>query len=436
MNATCQPLERLTAARDADVNHNSVERREGRTKVRVLFTYAGGSGHAEPMVPVADALRSAGHTVAFTGAARPLASLAARGFEALTLGQPATEAVAMTESATELKPLVEPDQDHEDDVIRRVYAGTATQRRVPLYAEMFKYWRPDLVVRDEVDFASAILAEAHDLPHAVVIVIGAGGFIRPDVVAEPLDAVRAQHGLPGDPELAVLGRDLVLCPFPPRFRDPDYPLPETTQYFGPATAATPGAVPSWLAALDHRPTVYVTLGTVFPLESGDLFRRLLAGIAALPVNVITTIGRELHPDALGRQPSNVRIEPWLAHDMVLPQADLVVSHGGSGTVTAALAHGLPQIVVAMGADQMLNARRVESLGVGRSLHPITSTPETVRAAVEAVLNDAEMRAAAEAMKREIDAMPSPAAAVPVLEDLAARRRRRVDRVGGSRARRG
>jgi hypothetical protein len=37
-------------------------------------------------------------------------------------------------------------------------------------------------------------------------------------------------------------------------------------------------------------------------------------------------------------------EQWVPQSLLLPHTDLGVSHGGSGTVIAALAHGLPQVV--------------------------------------------------------------------------------------------
>lgn len=45
--------------------------------------------------------------------------------------------------------------------------------------------------------------------------------------AEPLNALRAEYGLPPDTDLALLSRYLVLTPFPPSFRDPAFPLPPT-----------------------------------------------------------------------------------------------------------------------------------------------------------------------------------------------------------------
>jgi len=53
--------------------------------LRVLFSFVGGTGHAEPLVPVALAVRAAGHDVAVTGHDRYLPPLASRGRAAVRL---------------------------------------------------------------------------------------------------------------------------------------------------------------------------------------------------------------------------------------------------------------------------------------------------------------------------------------------------------------
>jgi UDP:flavonoid glycosyltransferase YjiC (YdhE family) len=369
--------------------------------VRVLFSFVGGTGHAEPMVPVAAALRAAGHPVAFAGHADPVRGL---DFETVvtsgTPGQP-----------PERRPLAEPDQAHEEQVVRDHFAGTGARARVARYREVYADWRPDLVVRDEMDLGAAVLTEALGLPHAVVVVLAAGGFLRPDVAAEPLDELRASLGLPPDPTLGRLDRGMVLSPFAPSLRDPAHPLPPGTYAFAPWRPAPPVPHP--------RPRVYVTLGTVFPLECGDLFPRLLAGLAALPVDVVATTGRDVDPAELGPQPPNVEVARWRSLPELLPTVDLVVHHGGSGTLAAAAAHGLPQVVVAMGADQLLNARRVTALGLGRTLHPVTVTPDEAATTVAAVLADDAARTAAARLAAEYATLPDPTTAVPLLESLAA-----------------
>ena len=92
----------------------------------------------------------------------------------------------------------------------------------------------------------------------------------------------------------------------------------------------------------------------------------------------------MDPDELGRQPSNVHIERFLLPSQVLPRCAAVVSHGGSGSVVGALAHGLPMVLLPLGADQPLNARRCETLGVARVLDSLTATPAAVRDALTSV----------------------------------------------------
>jgi UDP:flavonoid glycosyltransferase YjiC (YdhE family) len=350
--------------------------------MRVLFSFVGGTGHAQPMVPVALALRAAGHTVAFAGHAATVAHLP---FEAL---------VTADSPPPPPSPLVDPDHEHELAVVRDFFAGRGPRNRVPRYLPVFRGWAPDLIVRDEMDFGAAIAADLIGVPGATVLVIASDAFVQPSSL-EPLLEFRAELGLPAP------GHGLVLSPFPPSLRADGTAFRTVV----PAPRVT-GA----------RPRAYVTLGSVFPLESGDLFPRLLAGLSTLDVDVVVTTGRDLDPAALGPQPPHVRIAPWLSLDELLPTVDVVVHHGGSGTLTAAIAHGLPQVVLAMGADQMLNAGRIVSLGLGRALHPVTATPAEVAATVSSVL--ATPWPAVTRLQAEYAALPPPSALVPLLTELA------------------
>lgn len=136
-----------------------------------------------------------------------------------------------------------------------------------------------MLVCEEVDFGAMIIAERLALPYATVLVIAAGGFIRSEYVAGPLNEVRADHNLLPDPELAVLDRSLVLFSFPPAYRNPEVPPPATVRYFRPLAAQSTTDTPLWTLRPQHGPTIYVTLGMVFNMESGDLFQRILLGCA-------------------------------------------------------------------------------------------------------------------------------------------------------------
>ena len=142
-------------------------------------------------------------------------------------------------------------------------------------------WRPDVIVADEVDVGTVVAAERLGIPCATVIVLAAGGFLRPDVVAEALDEVRTANGLAPDPGLHRARGTLVIDPTPPGYRDPADPLPadRTLAVRLAPPPAEPTGPPPWPVTRPGRPALYVTLGTIFNAESGDLFERVLAAVA-------------------------------------------------------------------------------------------------------------------------------------------------------------
>ena len=280
-------------------------------------------------------------------------------------------------------------------------------------------WSPDILVRDEIDFGAAVAAERLGLPHATVLCIASGSFVPNSLVVEPLNDLRAVHGLGADPDLAMLDRYLVLSPFPASFRDPTVPPSPNTHLFRSVSAeeSADSLAADWLQALPDGPVVYLTLGTIFNLESGDLFERALAGLRELPGSVVVTVGRELDPQILGPQPPNVLVRQYIPQSLVLPHCDLVVSHAGSGSVSGALTHGLPMVLLPMGADQPLNAARAQQLGVAEVLDAIDATSAAVREAAATVMADPTYRRNAELIRDEIAALPGPERALALLEQL-------------------
>jgi MGT family glycosyltransferase len=384
--------------------------------MRVLFSFAGGSGHFQPLVPLARAVQAAGHEVAFAGQPATVSAVEAAGFTVF-----ATGGVTLRTSSVRT-PLLAFDAAREDRAVSDSFAGRVARDRAAALLDLCGGWLPDLLVCDEMDFGAMVAAERLGLPHVSVLVIAAGAQIRPELVAGPLNDLRAAHGLAPDPEMAMLRRHLVLSPMPPSFRDPDHPLPDTARLIRPPVLdAVDGPAPAWLAGLPpDRPTVYLTLGTVFHLESGDLFERALAGLGDLPVNLVVTVGREIDPAEFGLQPGHVRIERYVPQSLLLPRCDLVVSHAGSGSVTGALAHGVPMVLMPIGADQPDNAGRCAALDVARVLDAVHCTAREVREAALAVLGSPAYRQAAQRMAQEIAAMPSATKAVPLLEALVTR----------------
>jgi UDP:flavonoid glycosyltransferase YjiC (YdhE family) len=113
----------------------------------------------------------------------------------------------------------------------------------------------------------------------------------------------------------------------------------------------------------------------------------------------------------------VHVTQFIPQALVLPHCDAVVAHGGAGSIMGALAHGLPMVLIPMGADQPGNAARCAHLGVARVLDPVGATPDDVRAAVSAILAEPSVREAAGRLRDEIAALPDPAEAVSTVEAL-------------------
>jgi UDP:flavonoid glycosyltransferase YjiC (YdhE family) len=106
---------------------------------------------------------------------------------------------------------------------------------------------------------------------------------------------------------------------------------------------------------------------VAPSTSQDpehrLLRAALAGLAAMPVRVLATTNRR-QPDTSLDVPANARLVDWVSYARTMPACDLVVCHGGHGTVARALASGCAVVAVPAAGDMNENAARIEWAGVG------------------------------------------------------------------------
>jgi UDP:flavonoid glycosyltransferase YjiC (YdhE family) len=385
--------------------------------MRILFTSAPLYGHFHPLVPFARALTDAGHEVAFAAPTALAAAVAHAGFRHLPAG--------LDRDLGDVFPALHtmpPGPERAALMQGTVFADLWPRHMIPDLLALPATWPPDLIVREEMEYGGCLAAEVLGLPHAAVGIMAIGDYIgHGEYVAAPLAALRAEHGLPPDPAPAMLHRYLTLRPFPPSFRDSALPVAPTTHYLRPLLGdrSGPEGLPPWVATLPDRPVVYVGLGTVF--NEPAIFRALIAGLHAEALTLIVTVGRDQDPADYGLQPEHVHIERYIPLSLLLPHCDLVVTNGGSGTLAAALTHGLPVVVVPLQADQPANAARSAALGLGRVVAPADLTPEVARRAVLSVLEDPGCRTAAEQMREEIDTLVGPDHAVALLESLASER---------------
>ncbi len=211
------------------------------------------------------------------------------------------------------------------------------------------------------------------------------------------------------------GHDRLLSVVPESFDAPVADRPATLRdhgFFVPATSA--GAPVDLAPAADGEHTVLVSLSTTY-LQQEDLLGRIVAAVASRPVRALVATGGRVDPSAFD-VPGHVQIFDWLPHAAVLPETDVVVTHGGLGTCAGALSHGVPLVCLPLGRDQHLNAARVEAVGAGIAL-PSGASPGAIAAALDRVLGDPAYAAAAQRIAAESRAAGGPDAAVQDLESL-------------------
>ena len=390
--------------------------------MRVLFTCHPAFGHFLPLTPIARATAEAGHEVAFAAPHFLRSTVEAAGFRWLRAGVEDDEPELVAADA-ELRGLRGPEASvftHE-----RIMVGIRARRMVPDLLALAESWRPDLFVRDCSEFGALTAAELLGVPHAKVEVHAPGQPPRfTAALVEPLRRLRAEFGLPEYPLPDLLGRYLVLVPFPPSLNTIGSPIPPTAHHIRALPPDTPdAALPAWADGVRSRPLVYVSLGTLFSEHRGvEIFSKLLAGLRDVDAEVVATTGRGLDPAALGPQPTQVHIERFLPLGALLPRCSLVVFHGGSGTLIQVLACGLPMVILPLGADQPENAARCAELGAARTLDQGQLTPDRIREAALDVLHSPSYRRAAGRLRDEIERLPGLEFAVELLERLGSERR--------------
>jgi UDP:flavonoid glycosyltransferase YjiC (YdhE family) len=357
----------------------------------------GGSGHLNPLVPVLVAARRLGHDTLVVGP-KALTDLVDRaGFPFRAGGEPREAEIAPIREQLPVAPAAEA------SILgnRELFGRLATRALLPVMDAACAEWRPDLVLRDPCEYASAVVAHDRSIPVAQVAISLAEAEAGSIVAAAPaLEEHRS--GL-----TAAVRATPYLTRFPASL-DPS-PFATTMRFREPATRAVP--LPDWWPGVGG-PLVYVSFGGVLGhmTRAAAAFRTALAAVAGLEARVLLTVGRAFEPAGLGPVPAHVHVERWVDQADVLACADLVVCHGGSGTTYGAVASGVPVVAAPMFADQFENARRVTAAGAG--LTAADGDAPGIAAAIGRVLADAAYARAAGSIAAEM-------ASVPLIDDVLA-----------------
>ncbi|MBX7454015.1 glycosyl transferase [Mycolicibacterium sp. 3033] len=134
--------------------------------------------------------------------------------------------------------------------------------------------------------------------------------------------------------------------------------------------------------------IYLSLGSLGGADV-DLMQRLVDVLGTTRHRFIVSKGPQAERITLA---DNMVGEQMLPQTKVIPQVDLVISHGGNNTVTETLHFGKPLIVLPLFWDQYENAQRIDELGWGVRLDTYGFTDDELIDAVERLLADSALRA--------------------------------------------
>jgi hypothetical protein len=423
--------------------------------MRILLTSCPGVGHLLPLLPLARAARDRGHDVRIAAGASLLPIVARAGFAALpagpdSLGDVARSIPALAGLTGRKRAVV---------MVREGFAGRIARSVADdLLSAFADGWRPDIIVREDMELGSWLVAERLGIPSATVQVTAWRPRVRA-LMADSIEPLRLEHRLPPDATSRLIGQ-LFFTTRPPSLRDPGAPFPDGTAELrpiaddrdgapldgepldaapldaprsgaAPLDAARSGAAPLDAAPSDAQPLadpfgslpepqggprVAVTLGTV-NADQHAILRTLVDGAVAAGARVVVGLGSD--PDSFGPVSRSVAVHRYVPMSVLLPAADVVAFHGGSGTLTAALAAGCPMVITPIAADQPDNAELAVAAGVARSVPSEALTVDLVHAAIDAVLSDPAYARRAGEVAAEIAAMPGPEVAAERLERLVA-----------------
>ena len=398
--------------------------RDRSAALRILLGAFGDPGHAFPMIALGRALADRGHEVTLQTWTRWKEHVLAEqlGFA------PAPEYQVFP---TGPEPL-----DFYEAIVH------ATLDTVPLVRQL----KPDVVVADILTLAPALAAELegvacatliphvhpHGEPHFPVYSLGARmprtrlgrGFWR--VAQAPvarglqqgradLNRTRARLGLaPHTHVHGGISRQLALVATFPQL---EYPRAwaNGAHVVGPLMWEPP--------ARDVEPPAgQEPLVLVAPSTAQDpkqrLLRAALRGLADFPVRVLATWNRRLPPRGLP-VPDNARVVDWVSYSRTMPQCELVICHGGHGTLVRALSSGCAVVAAPAAGDMSENAARVAWAGAGVRVPRRFVTPRVIRLAVQRALDDSAMRSRARELGAWAAAHDAGTAAGELIEALAA-----------------
>lgn len=403
--------------------------------MRILFTCQAALPHLFPMIPLAWALRAAGHEVRIASGSPVVDQIVHTGLPAVSLdyGRQWSDAEVKNRVADIWGQDAWPPHwaENLDQLSQKQHAylrklgGNLVHTADVVTDELIDFartWRPNMIVYDAISYGGAVTAGLLGVP-GVKHMFGTATVPRLELTpdGEPLpEYVRLfeSRGVS-----AAYTPTVLVDPTPLSLRivtEADRINMRHVPYNGP------GVVPDWVALPPSRPRVCFTWGHTGPRSLGQdavaPYRSAIEAIAELDVEIVVA-STAAQLDLLGELPAVTHRVASLPLNLILPHCDVLVHQGGDGTVLAAAAAGVPQLVISRKPDAETPASRIAAAGAAlwlryQELRKDPNRSARIRDAVRDLLTDPAFRTAANRLRAENEHQPPPAEVVPRLEELA------------------
>ena len=167
---------------------------------------------------------------------------------------------------------------------------------------------------------------------------------------------------------------------------------------------------------DGQKLVYLSLGSLGSADV-ELMRRLVEELAESSPRYVVSKGPQ---HELFELADNMTGAEFLPQASILPEVDLVVTHGGNNTVTESFFFGKPMVVLPLFWDQYDNAQRVHELGYGVRLDTYGHEPDELRGAIDTLLGDQMLRERLRRVSARLQEVPGTEKAASLIEQVAAK----------------
>ncbi|MGH3253092.1 MAG: glycosyltransferase [Trebonia sp.] len=321
------------------------------------------------VVPTARALSAAGHEVAVATAAAlvdddvraragvpmiPLERMLTP--EQLTADRELSRQVGFAGNST----LADEPESSPGAMFARFIAGILAERAAENLLEVTGAWRPDLVIRESLEFGGLLLAEKLGVQVVTLDTAPLELLARGPDMLPWLNRSRTALGIPAGDMKVVTGSPWVswMAPgwLPADQETADYrsyqPPPDAPEPLDPAVAAFTGGRPFVLAAFGSL--LSKTVGV-----DGSPLARVVEALGELPGKAVVALGDDAEVARwTGPRPANVHLAGFVQQRLLLPFCDLFVTHAGFGSLRESLTAGVPMVSLPLHSEQPANARRL------------------------------------------------------------------------------